>query len=152
MELIIGVCFPTNYRIKTGYQMKKSIVLATIFFLVGCAASSLILVGKSRPPISPEAVKLYIKPPSKYEEIAILDSSSKSSWAVTDQGKMDVAIQRLKEEAAKVGANGILINGTGDGLGGGVVTGNTSGGVSSGVFMSVFHKTARGVAIFVESE
>ncbi len=132
--------------------MKKSILLATIFFLVGCAASSSILVGKSRPPISSEAVKLYIKPPSKYEEIAILDSSSKSSWAVTDQGKMDVAIQRLKEEAAKVGANGILINGTGDGSGGGVVTGSTSGGVSSGVFMSVFHKTARGVAIFVESE
>lgn len=84
--------------------------------------------------------------------MAIFDSFSKSSWAVTDQGKMDVAIQRLREEVVKVGANGILINGTGDGSGGGVVTGSTSGGVSSGVFMSVFHKTARGVAIFVESE
>lgn len=132
--------------------MKKSIVLATIFFLVGCAASSSILIGKSRPPISPEVVKLYIKPPSKYEEIAILDSSSKSSWAVTDQGKMDVAIQRLKEEAAKVGANGILINATGDVAGGGVFSGTTSGAVTSGVFMSAFHKNARGVAIFVESE
>ena len=65
---------------------------------------------------------------------------------------MDVAIQRLKEEAAKIGANGILINATGDGAGGGVVSGTTSGGVTSGVFMSVFHKNARGVAIFVESE
>ncbi len=99
--------------------MKKIMSLLTFLLLLGCASSSSILIGKARLPISPDDVKLYIKPPSKYEEIAILDSSSRSSWAVTDQGKMNVAIQRLKEEAAKIGANGILINGTGNESSGG---------------------------------
>ncbi len=135
-----------------GPKMKKIMSLLTFILLLGCASSSSILIGKARLPISPDDVKLYIKPPSKYDEIAILDSSSRSSWAVTDQGKMNVAIQRLKEEAAKIGANGILINGTGNESSGGLVTGNSSGGVSSGVFMSAFHKSARGVAVFVEKE
>ena len=99
--------------------MKKIMSLLTFILLLGCASSSSILIGKARLPISPDDVKLYIKPPSKYDEIAILGSSSRSSWAVTDQGKMNVAIQRLKEEAAKIGANGILINGTGNESSGG---------------------------------
>lgn len=123
--------------------------------MFGCAASSHIIVGKTRAPISPEEVRLYSKPPTNYEEIAIVDSSSKNSWAVTDQGKIDVAIQRLKEQAASIGANGILINVTGDiatgavGVGSANAYGNTAFGY--GISSSVLHKAAKGMAIYVPS-
>src|SRR5581483_11364981 len=65
-------------------------------------ASSHVLVGTPRAPISPDQVKLYLHPPTKYEEIAVLEASSKSSWAVTDQGKTNKVIERLKAEAAKL--------------------------------------------------
>ncbi len=123
------------------------------FILIGCAASSHIIVGQKRPPISPAMVKLYNKPPVKYDEIAIIDSSSKNSWAVTDQGKVDVAIERLKEEAANLGANGILIQLTGDistgsvGVGSATAYGNSA--YVYGISSSVLHKTAKGLAIYV---
>jgi hypothetical protein len=41
-------------------------------------------------------VKLYSQPPENYEEIAIIDASSKSSWAVTGQGKTEKAAERFK--------------------------------------------------------
>lgn len=135
----------------------KSIYIVLIVLgIISCSASSHIILGKTRPPISPEQVKLYSKPPAKYEEIAIVDSSSKSSWAATDQGKTDVAIRRLKEEAASLGANGILIQVTGDVSAGsvGVGTANAYGGAAYGygISSSVFYKAAKGMAIYVPSD
>jgi len=128
--------------------------------LVGCAAESHVLVGTARAPISPDQVKIYVHPPAKYEEIAIIDASSKSSAAFTDQQKMDKAIARLKEEAAKLGANGILLQGAGDQQGGAVGTGmgtaTTSGhstvGTGVGISAGILYKSANGMAIYVPPE
>ena len=132
--------------------MKALIVVATISVLMGCATSH-VLVGIPRPAIKSDQVKVYTTAPEKYEEIAIVEASSKGSWAITDQGKMNKAIERLKEEAAKLGANGIIINRTGTEAGGGVSTGTaTSVGGSTfgtGVIAPVSHKAASGLAIFV---
>jgi hypothetical protein len=76
--------------------------------LFGCATSSHVMIGTARPPISPESVRVYVQPPEKYEEIAALDATSSGSFAITSQQNMDKAIGRMKEEAAKLGANGIL--------------------------------------------
>ena len=156
---------------------------ALMFFaavaLTGCASSSSsILVGKARAPISPDEVRLYLRAPAKYEEIAMIESSSKASMAVSDQAKTDVSIQRLKEEAAKVGANGVLLTETGSEVIGGVMAGSTvttgmgstyatpmpsrvgapsnfggtSVGTNFGTMMGVQHKTGKGLAIFVDQE
>jgi hypothetical protein len=126
--------------------------------LGGCVTSH-VIVGKVRPAISPSQVQLYLHPPSgKYEEIAILDTSSKHSFSITAQGKTDAVIDRLKSEAAKLGANGILLNNVGDqavgSVGTGVVTGAGGGHASVGVGVSttgtVFQKSGNGVAIYVE--
>lgn len=135
-----------------------SIALCSLLLaLVGCATSH-VMLGQARPAISPDQVKLYMRPPAKYQEIAILESSSKDSFAVTEQGKTDKAIQRLKEEAAKLGANGVLIQSTGNQYGGTVntgwadakTTGSKTHATASGVGVPVMHKGAQGVAIFVE--
>jgi hypothetical protein len=134
----------------------RMILLAAVAVLGGCASSH-VMMGQARPPISPDQVKIYFHPPEKYDEIAMLDTSSKGAFAVTAQGKTDVVITRLKEEAAKLGANGVLIQGVGDQSGGSVSTGfgqATSTGHSaygSGIGFSgnVMHKAGSGIAIYV---
>jgi hypothetical protein len=124
--------------------------------LCGCATSH-VMVGQARPPISPEQVQVYLHPPAgNYLEIALLDTSSKGSFAITAQGKTNVVIERLKEEAAKLGANGILLEGVGDQAGGSVGTAyaNASGHTAYGFGSSatVFHKKGDGLAIYVDRD
>jgi hypothetical protein len=126
--------------------------LFSTFLLVGCASSS-VLVGSSRPPIDPSQVRIYLDPPPTYEKVALLDAGSRNSWAITDQGKTNKVMERLKREAAELGANGILIGGLGDQQVGSVGSGQAWGygntayglGVSSGVFQ----KKGSGLAIYV---
>lgn len=132
--------------------MRSICALFIAFVLVGCAASSHILTGTQRPPIDPAKVKLYSQPPAKFEEVAIIEASSRSSWAVTDQGKVDVVIERLKEQAAQLGANGVLLQMTGSESVGGVVTGFASGSnptFGTGIYTQAIHKVGKALAIHV---
>jgi hypothetical protein len=55
-------------------------------------------------------VQLYLETPARpYVTIATLEASSKRSWTFSYEGKAEVVIRRLKEEAAKLGANGVLL-------------------------------------------
>jgi hypothetical protein len=133
-------------------MLKIVYAVGTAALLSACGSSSAILIGKARPPIAPEAVKLYLDAPKSYERIALLESTSKASWAATDQGKTNKMIERLKEEAAKVGANGVLITSTGNQQeGGGVFIPTGQGG---GVFAptTATHKSGNGIAIYVPEE
>ena len=79
-----------------------------------CVSSRAVLVGEVRPAISPDLVNLYLEPPaSNYREIANLTASSRGSFALTALGKTDKVIERLKRQAARLGANGILLHGVG---------------------------------------
>ena len=83
--------------------------LGLVLVLTGCA-SSYQLIGRTRPPLVPEQVQLYLEPPKRqYEQIAIIKTSSKRSFAFTSQGKAEVVVKRLKLQAAKLGANGVLL-------------------------------------------
>ena len=125
--------------------------------LLGCATSSHVMIGSAHPPISPESVRIYLQPPEKYEQIATLDASSQGSFAITSQQNMDKAIARLKEEAAKLGANGVLLQGVQDQQSGSIGTGvgsssygpGSSTGVGVGGSFGIYNKAAHGIAIFV---
>jgi hypothetical protein len=101
----------------------------------------------------PAQVQVYWQPPPKYEQIAILDTSSGGSFALTAQGKTDKVIERMKGEAAKLGANGILIQNMGDrpsgsvGFGFGAASPGT--GVGVGTSTASYQKTGSGMAIYV---
>ena len=97
--------------------MIKLIGSLIIMILFGCYPVSHIIVGETRSPISPSEVKIYLEYPEEYEIIARIDASSEfafrdPSFDFTWQNKMDKIIQRLKIEAAQLGANGIVIEGT----------------------------------------
>jgi hypothetical protein len=130
--------------------MKKGIFLAVLpLMLAGCAATSSIMVGTPRPAIAPDQVRIYLTPPARYEEIAVVDASSRSSWAIGDQAKMDVVVKRMKEEAAKLGANGILLRSSGDRHAGSVGAVSGVGSPSLLASESVFEKAGSGIAIYV---
>jgi hypothetical protein len=101
--------------------MKRLIrAVAPCLLLAGCATSH-VLVGTQRPEISPEEVRIYIDPPPQFEKIAILETSSEGSFALTNQQKTNKVIDRLKDEAASLGANGVLIQTIGSAQRGSVV-------------------------------
>jgi hypothetical protein len=137
--------------------LKASAIAAAFVFatLSGCVTSH-VMVGQARPPVSPDQVQIYLHPPAKYVEIALLDTSSKGTFAITAQGKTNVVIERLKAEAAKLGANGILLEGVSDQAGGSVSTGYASASGHSafgfGSSATVFHKKGDGLAIYVEPD
>lgn len=111
--------------------------------LAGCASGSAILVGTQRAPLSSEQVQIYAEPPASYEVIAIVKASSDAGW--TEQGSVDYAIRELKNQAAKVGANGVLLTATG------TRTSTVVGGVGTGYVYAVpvDAQTVEGRAIFV---
>jgi len=117
-----------------------------LIILLGCASGSHIITGKVRPAIKKSEVKLYLEAPKEYEIIGIVEASSEVEFS--SQAAQDRAIAELKSQAAKIGANGVIIS----------ATGNKSGGVagfySNGVYYAASSemKTARGKAIFVIKE
>ncbi len=72
-----------------------------------------VVVGKTRPPITSDQVKLYTTPPAKYDEIAIISADAAHDF-MGKQELMNLSIVNLKIEAAKVGANGIILDNVGD--------------------------------------
>ncbi len=128
--------------------------------LSACAGTSHVMIGRARPAISADEVQVYYRPPTGYyEEIARLETSSGGSFSFTAQRKTDAVIRRLKEEAAKLGANGVLLEGMADrssgsiGTGGGSESWSRSGAVGGGVGLNfaMNKKVGGGVAIYVGS-
>ena len=131
--------------------------LVLLLAVTACAPSSHILTGTARPPISPADVKVYSTPPPHFEEIALLDATSKSAFGTGGQKSIDKVIERLKIEAAKLGANGILLGDISDKQTGSLGTGvgsdsysrSSSVGVGVGGSLGIYKKTGKGTAIFV---
>ena len=139
---------------------RLSAFVFSLFLLVACATTSHVITGKTRTPIDPSQVKVYSTAPPNYEEIAVIDATSRSSFSFGDQEKMDAVIERLKKEAASLGANGVLLQSTGSEYGGGVGTGVGTGvgvgggglSIGTGIFTASDNKTGRGLAIYVPAQ
>lgn len=128
--------------------------LAAIVALAGCATASHVMISEPRPAIPVEQVRVYMQPPAgRYVEIALLDASS-GGFTYGAQNRNESVLVKLRTEAAKLGANGILLqdmaevpssSGVGIGVGGGGR--HVGGGV--GVNVSPPRRMARAVAIWM---
>jgi len=96
--------------------------VVVLCLICGCATRP-IIVGEVRSPISPEAVRVYRVPPQHFERIAIIDSPAGTSWIFPDRPSMELGISRLREQAAALGANGILLQRVYDVSAGGLAIG-----------------------------
>jgi hypothetical protein len=131
--------------------------VALCALLVACASSGPVMLGPVRPAIAPDQVRIYWSPPVSFEPIADLNASSHSVFKPGGQQAMDKVLAELKVEAAKLGANGLMLEGfsdaqtgsVGTGVGSQSYSGNTAVGVSAGGAFGIFKKTGRARAIFV---
>jgi hypothetical protein len=136
-----------------------------VTLLAGCTIvdSSSIPLGQRLPPISPSHVQIYNSPPGRYDEIAIVSAKAGHDFK-SDQSVMASAIQRLKAEAAAMGANGILLQnvhtrseptvttgfGTATVYGAGGVA--TASGTTIGVSHGDGYSKVSGIAIYVHPD
>tara|TARA_B110000037_G_C16907088_1_gene418669 strand:- start:86 stop:490 length:405 start_codon:yes stop_codon:yes gene_type:complete len=131
-KIIFKVMLNKNL-IKTS---RLSISIACLLTLIGCATGSSTITGNARSAIDSSLVKLYLESPQEYEIIGIVESSS--DVEIFSQAARDRTIEELKVQAAKIGANGVLITDT-----------SSEGSIWSDDGQT---KTAKGRAIFVIKE
>lgn len=134
----------------------KYLSLFLTFILTSCSSSSsYILIGNVQAPIQPYNVRIYGAPPSHYYNIAYIEASSKNSFTFGDQEKLNIAMKRLKEQAAKLGANGIILQNAGSVSTGAIITGNYynygNTGYISGNVIPFEEKSISGTAIYTYS-
>lgn len=128
--------------------MRPISLLLAIVCLTGCASGSSIVVGEARPPIEDwESVTITNEMPEGAKTIALVKASSDAGW--TEQGSINYAIEELKRQAAKVGANTVVIGAPTTQIG---VAGIPSyGGATSGGFIfSTEKEVVEGTAVYVE--
>jgi hypothetical protein len=130
---------------------------AVALMAVACAPSSHILIGTPRPAISPTDVKVYTTPPPEAQQIALLDAHSDSVFGPGGQKSIDKLIERLKTQAAQLGANGIVLGDVSDrqtgaigtGVGSSSYSGNSAVGVGVGGSVGIYKKSGKATAVYV---
>lgn len=134
-------------------NLRPVLAASLLLSLAACAGTSKVMLSDARPPVDPATVRLYTAVPPGAIQIAQLDV--KSAVGFGTQGQTDAVVQRLKNEAAKLGANGIVLIGVGGGgrspvgvsVGGGSYGGHVGGGIGIGI--PTQQKQGAGVAIYV---
>lgn len=126
--------------------------LATLFLLGACASTDRLMLGDARAPIDPSEVRIYRAPPPGAIDIAEIDASSAIGFGT--KGQDAAVMDRLRAEAAALGANGLLILGRGNSrspagvsVGGGSYGRNSAVGVGIGI--PTTQKQATAVAMYV---
>ena len=136
-------------------RVLPSFIVLAMLLASGCASIHSTMIGAPRPAIAVEQVRVFQVPPKRYEEIARLDASSAIGFGT--QGHANAAINRLRREAAKLGADGVLLLGVDTyappvsmGVGAGSFGRHVGGSVGIGI--PTAQKHAAGVAIHVIEE
>lgn len=134
-------------------NLRPVLAASLLLSLAACAGTSKVMLSDARPPVDPSTVRIYTAVPPGSIQIAQLDA--KSAVGFGTQGQTDAVVQRLKNEAAKLGANGVVLIGVGTGarspggvsVGGGSYGGHVGGGIGIGI--PTQQKQGAGVAIYV---
>ena len=84
------------------------LIFSVAAFITGCTATgSHVVTGQPRPAVSPETVLVYHTAPERYEVIGEVTAHIEA----TGKKATDQCVAELKNQAGKIGANGILIGG-----------------------------------------
>jgi hypothetical protein len=77
-------------------------------FLFGCASGTVLLISPPRNATDVAQAKIYMEAPETYEVIGIVEAFSEAG--TSKEQTQNFAIGELKKQAAKIGANGVIIN------------------------------------------
>jgi hypothetical protein len=138
--------------------MSNRIVVALVSsLLLGACTPATKMMAPARPAIAAADVKIFPAPPVGAEPLAELTATAKSAFTPGGVKAEDKVIERLKELAAKVGANGLILENFDDRLSGSIGTGvgsesysrSSSVGVGVSGGFGIFKKTGHARAIYV---
>ncbi len=90
-----------------GNDIKLVATLLAFACIGGCTTGSAVATGQERSPIDPAAVTLYYDPPADYEVVGIVEAAS-DAFPFYNKTALERAFAELKEQAAKIGANGVI--------------------------------------------
>ncbi len=95
-------------KLQSMHAIRLGFPSALLLCLAACVSPPRI-IGPTHPPISPAAVVVYRPPllPKHYTVVAKLDATGYGGWSSPQLDQM--VIQKLRREAARIGANGILL-------------------------------------------
>ncbi|WP_100636398.1 hypothetical protein [Marinomonas sp. ef1] len=139
-------------------SIKYLSVLALPALLFGCSSGSHVVTGQQMPELEVEQVTIFEEAPAfDYKVIGTVRASSDNGF--TEDSRKEKATKELKEQAAKIGANGVILDevtqlsfrrlGTGVGISAG-----SGGGIGTSIGSSFSFPTteAKGTAIFYETD
>ncbi len=98
-----------------GHDIKLAVTLFAFAYISGCTTGSAIVTGQERNPIDPATVTLYAEPPAEYEVVGIVEAATDVNF-INTKGARERAFKaaqervfaELKEQAASIGANGVI--------------------------------------------
>ena len=138
--------------------LKCLFVLALPALLFGCASGSHVVTGQQMPELAVDQVTVFDQAPTfAYEVVGTVYASSDNGF--TEASRKEKATLELKEQAAKIGANGVILDevtqlsfrrlGTGVG-----VSAGSGGGIGTSIGSSFSFPTteAKGTAIYYEAD
>jgi uncharacterized protein YbjQ (UPF0145 family) len=133
-------------------------VLVLPVLLFGCASGSHVVTGQQMPELEVDQVTVFEQAPAfAYEVVGTVYASSDNGF--TEDSRKEKATLELREQAAKIGANGVILDevtqlsfrrlGTGVGISAG-----SGGGLGTSIGSSFSFPTteAKGTAIYYETE
>ncbi|WP_392384820.1 hypothetical protein [Marinomonas primoryensis] len=124
--------------------------------LFGCASGSHVVTGQQRPEIEVDQVSVFVEAPAfDYKIIGRVRASSDNGFS--EGSRKEKATLEMREQAAKIGANGVILDGVTQlsfrrlGTGVGLAVGS---GVGTSIGSSFSFPTAEvtGAAIYYESD
>ena len=90
-----------------GNDIKLVVTLLVFACISGCTTGTAVVTGEERSPIDPAAVTLYDDPPADYEVVGTVEAAS-DAILISTEAAQERAFAELKEQAAKIGANGVI--------------------------------------------
>ncbi len=88
-------------------DIKLVVTLLAFACISGCTTGSAIVTGQERSPIDPAAVTLYDDLPADYEVVGTAEAAS-TGILFSNKTAEELAIAELKEQAARIGATGVI--------------------------------------------
>jgi hypothetical protein len=93
------------------FQQTSILVLLFAILLSGCSTGSALVTGIARPALDPSQVTIYFNEvPENYETVGIVKAEAEG---VDQQHSLNLATEELKKQAAKIGANGVILKNMG---------------------------------------
>ncbi|MGB9429939.1 MAG: hypothetical protein WCC11_08725 [Gammaproteobacteria bacterium] len=136
-------------------SIRTSVFCGLLVLLAGCSSSTIVEQGQERQPVIDnwQNVYLYFSPPAHYEVIGMVTGKGRG---LSDEGKMEHALEGMKEEALDAGATGVLLQSAGTVTSGSISTAtwnsNDYGGSAFGASIPITRGSIMGLAIYVPQD